>query len=350
MALLTTTIGAYPKPEYISVPDWFPKKDTDAENSTEAYNKFLQARSEQVTQLLDQATREIVEEQVRLGIDIPTDGELRRENYIHYHCRHLAGIDFGKLTEKVMRDGSWLARVPTITERVRAKEHFLIRDWQIAQSVTNRPICVTIPGPLTISDSLANEFYADEGQLCQDLADALNFEILALAEAGCREIQIDEPLLARIPETSPTCGVGGLERGFYDVPQEVTRRVHICCGYPDRVDHEEYHKASPSEYFRLAPLLDEAKIDAVSIEDAHCHNDLALLEQFQNTTVILGVIAIARSQIEPVEEIKFQLQQALEHIDAERLIVAPDCGLGLLEHEIVVAKLDNMVLAAKSVS
>lgn len=349
MALLTTTIGAYPKPSYVPVPDWFQGESTAGENPSQMYNTYLQSRVENAIWILDLATYEIIEEQVRLGIDIPTDGELRRENYIYYHCRHLQGIDFGRLTKKVMRTGTWAAEVPTITEPVRAKDHFLVRDWQIAQSVTNRTIGITIPGPLTISDSMADEYYGDEKNLGRELAEALNSEILALVEAGCRRIQVDEPLFARASKKALTFGIENLERCFYKVPEEVTRATHICCGYPDRVDNEDYLKASPEEYFRLATPLDEADIDAVSIEDAHRHNDLTLLEKFRNTTVMLGVIAIARSRVEPVEEIRSRLQQALEHIDANRLIAAPDCGLGMLDRETVVAKLRNMVQAAKNV-
>ena len=122
----------------------------------------------------------------------------------------------------------------------------------------------------------------------------------------------------------------------------------MCCGYPDVVDNEDFPKASPDAYFRLAPPLNDAEIDAVSIEDAHRHNDLFLLEHFKNTTVILGVIAIARSRVESAEEIAARLKEALNHIDAKRLMVAPDCGLGMLNRETVLAKLENMVTAAKN--
>lgn len=349
MALLTTTIGGYPKPSYVPVPNWYRTVDNVRTHSVETYNRYLQNSPENAEQILDQATREIVQEQARLGIDFPTDGELRRENYIHYHCRHIEGIDFSRLTEKVMRLGAWVSAVPTITGRIRAKNHFLTRDWEIAQSVTDHPITVTLPGPLTISDSIADMYYGDDKQLCRELADALNSEILALVDAGCSTIQVDEPLFARKPAQALAYGIEHLERCFYNVPKEVMRRTHICCGYPSRVDDDNYCKAPSEEYFRLASPLDEAKIDAVSIEDAHRHNDLKLLEQFKKTTVIFGVIAIARTRVEPVEEITSRLKQALEHIDTERLIAAPDCGLAMLDRAIVVAKLRNMVQAAKSV-
>ena len=122
----------------------------------------------------------------------------------------------------------------------------------------------------------------------------------------------------------------------------------MCCGYPDRLDHPDYPKAEREAYHQIASTIEDSCIDAVSIEDAHRHNDLSLLELFEKTTVIFGAVAIAKSEIEPVEEIRDRLKQALEHIDASRLIAAPDCGLGLLGRELAQAKLRNLCEAAHS--
>jgi 5-methyltetrahydropteroyltriglutamate--homocysteine methyltransferase len=129
----------------------------------------------------------------------------------------------------------------------------------------------------------------------------------------------------------------------------VTRTVHVCGGYPEHLDQEDYVKAAPETYFDLAAALDEAAIDAVSIEDAHRPNDLTLLERFAKTTVILGVVAIAVSRIEAVDAIAGRLRAALEHIDAARLWAAPDCGLAMLPRELARQKLVNLCSAAKAV-
>ena len=272
----------------------------------------------------------MVREQDALGIDVPTDGEIRRENYIHYHCRQLVGIDFATLTEKQMR-GHYQALLPTITGPLQAaRQPFLVRDWQIAQSATRKPVKITLPGPLTIGDSVADDFYRDPRLRGAALADALNVEIRRLAEAGCPAIQIDEPVFARQVADAQAFGLEHLERCFHKVPRPVERVVHICCGYPDRLDAEDYPKAPNEAYLELAGGLDEVAIDAVSLEDAHRPNDLALLERFARKKVVLGVIAIARSRIEEVEEVRDRLRAAQDHIDAPRLLAAPDCGLGLL--------------------
>ncbi len=202
---------------------------------------------------------------------------------------------------------------------------------------------------MTIMDSLADIFYADERKLARVLADTLNMEVRRLAEAGCQWIQVDEPMFVRQTKTALSFGVENLERCFHGVPKGVFRATHICCGYPDIVDNTEYVKAPPGAYFELAPALDEAAIDAVSIEDAHRPNDPALLELFRNTIVILGVIGIARTRIETIDEIEYRLRQALDHIDKSKLIAAPDCGLGMLDNDTILAKLGNMVRAVERI-
>ena len=139
--------------------------------------------------LFVRGTRDAVIDQVTAGIDIPTDGEIRRENYIHYHCRHLDGIDFTQLTERVLREGAYAARLPTVTGPISARDRFLPHDWRVAQGFTDKPVKISIPGPMTISDTLADAYYGDPRHLAADLAAALNTEVLALAEAGCRHIQ-----------------------------------------------------------------------------------------------------------------------------------------------------------------
>ena len=222
-----------------------------------------------------------------------------------------------------------------------------MRDWQVAQSATKKPVKITAPGPLTIGDSLADDWYRDDARARgAALADALNVEIRRLADAGCPTVQVDEPVFARKVEEALAFGAEHLERCFHKVPPSTERVVHICCGYPDALDAENYPKAPNEGYFELAGVLDEVAIDAVSIEHAHRPNDLALLERFARKKVLLGVIAIARSRIEEVEEVRERLSAALGHIDSHRLLAAPDCGLGLLGRELAKAKLKVLAEAA----
>lgn len=350
MALLTTTIGAYPKPDYVAVPNWFGKARGDHHDQpTESWADAVAALGEQAEEIFARGTREAVVDQVECGIDIPTDGEIRREDYIHYHCRHLNGIDFDHLIEQTHRTGTFTAKLPTIVGPVSPRESFLPVEWRSAQSFTDKPVKITLPGPLTITDSTADEFYDDPKRLGADLADALNHEVRALAQAGCRHIQIDEPLFARKPDAALSYGIENLERVVHGCPESVVRTMHMCCGYPDRLDHPNYPKAPLESYQHLAETMEASVFDAVSIEDAHRHNNLAMLETYRTTTIILGVITIASTRVENVEEIRTRLEQALEHIDAARLMAAPDCGLGLLGRELTKTKLRNLCEAAHSI-
>ena len=349
MPLLTTTIGAYPKPDCVPIVDWFEANGgPDTGNPTKGYLEAIARMGEKAETLFARGMKEVVEDQVGAGIDVPTDGEVRRENYIHYHCRRIEGIDFDTLTPKAVRGGTYTAELPSITGPVKARDNFLAADWKLAQSFTDRPVKITMPGPMTIADTNVDLYYDDDRKLCADLAAAVNAEVRSLAEAGCTWIQVDEPVFARKPEAALDHGIENLNRCFHGVPGGVTRVMHMCCGYPDRLDRDDYPKADLDAYLRLAEAVDGAEIDAVSIEDAHRHNDLSLLERFSRTKVILGVVAIAKSRVEPVEEIRDRLSAALDHIDAGRLIAAPDCGLGLLGRERTLEKLRNLCAAARS--
>ena len=350
MSIVTTCIGAYPKPDYVKLPDWFSiPAGPDTAEPTKRWEAAMRQMGDDAEAIISRGVEQVVREQVEAGIDIPTDGEIPRENYIHYHCRHLNGFDFDHLTEKGVRGGTYSANLPTIRGPVSAKQQFLSADWRRAQGFSDQPVKITMPGPMTISDTNYDDYYRDPKKLGADLAQALNVEVLALAEAGCRYIQIDEPVFARRPAEALEYGVENLERAFHGCPKQVTRIAHMCCGYPDRLDRNDYPKAEPRAYFDIADAMEDSSVQWLSIEDAHRHNDLSLLERFSTTTIILGVVAIAKSRVEPVEEIHQRLQQALNHIDRERLVAAPDCGLGLLERELAREKMRNLSAAAKSI-
>lgn len=348
MTIKTTTIGAYPKPDYVPVSDWFQLEDGMTTAAvTERYAKEMAAAGAGAEALFVRATGEAIADQIACGIDVPTDGEMRRENYVHYHCRHMQGFDFENLTKRTLRDGAYQTELPTIRGKIVAgKGHFLSHDYQVAAAASNRPVKITLPGPLTIADTTADAFYHDPAALGADLADALNHEVRALVDAGCQHIQIDEPLFARKVDAALSYGIDHLERCFAGVPDDVTRVVHICCGYPNQLDQTDYKKADPQSYFDLAAAIDAAAIDQVSIEDAHRHNDLSLLEAYDQTTVILGVVAVAKSQLETVEEIRARIEATLGHIERDRLWLAPDCGLGFLPRDLAMAKLQVLTDAA----
>lgn len=347
--LPTTVIGSFPKPAFLPIADWFDSArqhgSMDSPDVTRSYSAF--SASEDDEALFVRAAAEVIGLQIAAGVDVPTDGEVRRENYIHYHCRHIGGFDFDDLEHRVLRDGAYETELPAIRGIIRhERAPYSPHDFAASQAVSPRAIKFTLPGPLTIMDTTADCFYEDRPRLAADLGDTVNKEIRALVDAGCRHIQVDEPLFARQLDDALSFGMEGLNRCFHKVPKEVARTVHICCGYPDHLDDEDYRKADPASYHALAGIMDELDFDAVSIEDAHCRNDLALLEKFSRKAVVFGSVTVARSRVETVEEVIDRLRHALDHIDRDRLIVAPDCGLGMLTRDLAVAKLQVMCAAA----
>ena len=186
MSIRSTCIGAYPKPGYIDIGNFVETEEQD-DSPTRSF-AYTDDGADQIPEdLLVRATGEAIRDQIDCGVDIPTDGEQRRENYIHYHCRNLAGIDFVNLTNKVHRNGAAVANLPTIDAKVVPQgNHFLDHDFRIAQAFCEQPVKMTVPGPLSIIDTTANTHYDSERDLAFDLAAALNYEIRALAEAGCR--------------------------------------------------------------------------------------------------------------------------------------------------------------------
>ncbi len=350
----TTTIGAFPKPSYVPVRDWFDaareQGGMNTAQTTLDYTADVEKNKDSHEALFIRAAKEVIDIQLRAGISIPTDGEVRRENYIHYHCRHLEGFDFETLEHRVLRDGAYETDLPAIRQAIRHSDKaYSPHDYLASQSVSAKPVKFTLPGPLTIMDTTADCFYNDRPKLNAALAETVNKEILALVDAGCQYIQVDEPLFAREVNDALDFGMEGLERCFHGVPKSVTRVVHMCCGYPDHLDDDEYKKADPDSYHRLSQAVDAANFDQVSIEDKHCCNSLDLLDKFPTKTVIFGTVAIASSRVETVDEVMARLQDVLEHIDRDRLVVAPDCGLGLLSAELAEQKLRIMCQAAKQI-
>ena len=346
--MLSTVIGSYPKPSYLKITDWF-KADggTDTAYPTKLYNSEIKELGNAVEEIFQKATKEVIDDQIECGIDIVTDGEVRRENYIHYHCRHIDGIDFDRLTKKIARTGNYECYLPTITKKIKSSKRFLVDDWIDNQKFSSKPVKITIPGPLTFSDTISNEYYSSVKEMTKDFAEAINTEIKRLDQAGCKYIQVDEPLFARKPKEALDFGIEHLERCFHGCSKNIDKIVHICCGYPDKLDATDYPKAPLSSYFDISTALDDSIVDTISIEDAHRHNNLKLFELYQKSKIIIGLIKIASSSIETVDQINERIKLVLEHINKERLIVAPDCGLGLLKRDLAKIKLKNLVSASK---
>ena len=262
--------------------------------------------------------------------------------------RFFNGVSFEHLTTKSVRKGAFEATLPTITSKVSNKSLRLVDDWKSAQQFTDNPVKITIPGPMTITDSIADDYYNDPKKMGYDLALCINNEVKALSKAGCQYIQIDEPVFARKPDETHDYGMENLERAMHGILKETQRACHICCGYPNSLDSEHYKKADLDAYDKIADLVEDSSIDEVSLEDSHRPIDLKLLEKFKKTRVIMGLIDVAKSRMESVEEVQERIREVLEHIDEERLIAAPDCGLGFFDRNQAKQKMQILSKAVKN--
>merc|ERR1719446_1186828 len=185
---------------------------------------------EKLEENIMKATEEVIKEQCECGVEEVTDGEIRRENYIHYFCRFVEGIDFKAKTEIAARNGAFTAKVPTIVGKVSWRGSMsLAEEWKKSQAVSSVPVKYTLPGPMTIMGSTADAFYKDEQLLAMDLAKIVNKHVLELAEAGCKVIQVDEPLFARKPDQALDYGIAGLDKCFEGCPPTVEKQMHMCC-------------------------------------------------------------------------------------------------------------------------
>lgn len=191
MPVSTTVIGSFPKPVYLSIPDWF--KTSHSGSFTEQYNRYLEKSTESEREdTIKRATKEIIDLQAEAGVDVITDGEVRRESYILHFCRALHGFDFHNLFSKVCRNSAVTTDVPRIVGEVtlRQSEPWVWREWKISQDLTTLPMKVTLPGPMTIINSTEDQFYGDDKALGSALAKIISNEIKALVSSGCKQIQV----------------------------------------------------------------------------------------------------------------------------------------------------------------
>lgn len=291
----------------------------------------------------------MLEEQAALGLGVVTDGEMERGAYYLHIMRAIEGIDMTNLEEKVMRSGAYSTLVPVVRGPVDSGLKLgAWKEWVRTRDLAPQGLQVkfTLPGPMTLVDGVKNVHYGDIKDLHRDLGKVLNREMLALVAHGCTHIQVDEPVLMRYPSPALEYGFDCLKSLLCNLPNNVTTTLHLCCGYPDRLDTDEYLKADKTNYRLLAGRLDSLGFTQVSLEDAECRNDLSMLQLFKKTQVVLGTVAIARSRVESKDEIRARLEEALKYIPRERLVVAPDCGLGMLPLDTIRAKLRNMVEVA----
>jgi 5-methyltetrahydropteroyltriglutamate--homocysteine methyltransferase len=290
-------------------------------------------RPEWLDQAQDDATLLAIRDQERAGLDIVTDGEMRRESYSNRFATALEGVDIDNPGTALDRSGH-PNPVPRVTGKVRRKHPVEVRDVRFLRANTDRTIKMTVPGPFTMSQQAQNDFYQDEEEMALDYAAAVNAEIKDLFAAGADIVQIDEPYMQARPDKARKFGLKAFNRALDGVTG--TTAVHVCFGYAAIIH------VRPEGYSFL-PEFANAEVAQISIETAQSGLDCAVLETLPGKDIILGVLDLSDMTVETPDKVAVRIRRALKHVPAERIVVAPDCGFKYLPRDIAFAKMRAMV-------
>lgn len=330
--LLTTVVGSYPQP------DWLVDHDALFRSRVPRVRlpNLWRITDDYLEQAQDDATLVAIRDMERAGVDIITDGEIRRESYSNRFATALDGIDLDR-PGQVMAGSGTPTPVPRVVGPIRRVHPVQVRDTEFLRANTDRRIKVTVPGPFTLAQQAQNEYYPDRETLAMDYAICVNQEVKALFTAGADIVQLDEPWVRTNPEEARQYAVPAINKALEEV--EGVTALHLCFGYAAVVGEK------PSGYAFLTEL-EHSVVDQISIEAAQPELDLSTLKAFATKTVILGVLDLGNMAIEAPEEIATRIREALEYVPPERLMVAPDCGMKYLPRDIAYRKLRTMTLGA----
>ena len=331
--LTTTVVGSYPQPE------WLVDRALLAKGVPRVrLREIWRVPPPWIEQAQDDAPIVAIRAMERAGIDIITDGEIRRESYSNRFATALDGVDVE--TPGVIRDryGNETL-VPRVVGRISRTHPVGVRDLQFLRRHTDRQAKVTLPGPFTMAQQAKNEFYGDVEAMAMDFAAAVNAEARELEAAGADVIQLDEPWLRNDPEAAKRYAVRAINRALEGIA--VPTAVHLCFGYAAVVRHQK-----PTGYSFLPQLADSIAAQ-ISIEAAQPKLDLGVLADLSGKTIILGVIDLADPEVETSERVAARIRTALQHVKPERLMPAPDCGMKYLAREIADGKLRALCEGAR---
>jgi 5-methyltetrahydropteroyltriglutamate--homocysteine methyltransferase len=330
----TTVVGSYPQPVWL-----IDRSGLGGKVPRIRAPELWRVSPELLEAAQDDATLLAIRDMERAGIDVITDGEMRRESYSNRFATALDGVDIEHPGSIVNRIGK-RSVVPRIVGPIRRTESVGKRDVEFLRRNTTRRIRVTLPGPFTLAQQAEDQHYRDDEALAMAFAAAVNDEAKELQAAGADVIQLDEPWLESRVDAATRYAVRAIDRALEGLT--ATTALHVCFGYAAIV------KDKPNRYAFLAPLADTAAVQ-LSIEAAQPKLDLGVLEELRGKTIVLGVLHLGSSEIETAQTVADRIRTALPHIDPERLVAAPDCGMKYLEREVAFGKLRALADGARIV-
>src|SRR5579884_933655 len=333
MLFPTSLVGSYPQP------DWLIDRAKLSKQVPRVRADLWLVAPDKLEAAQDDATILAIRDQERAGLDIISDGEQRRESYSNRFATALDGVDTENPGTTINRSGKPIP-VPRIVGPIRRTRPVELRDLKVLRANTDRTIKATVPGPFTMGKQAQDDYYRDEEAVALAYADAVNAEIKDLFAAGADVVQIDEPWMQQHPDKARQYGLKALDRALDGVTGTVA--VHLCFGYA-AVVHEK-----PSGYSFL-PELEGSCAAQISIEAAQPKLDLKILQKLPSKTIVLGVIDLSTLQVETPQAVAARIRDALAYVPAERLAIAPDCGMKYLPREVAFGKMQAMVAGAQMV-
>ncbi len=335
MLLPTTLVGSYPQP------DWLIDRATLAGRPPPRVRakELWRIAPEFLEEAQNDATLLAIRAQESAGVDIITDGEMRRESYSNRFATALEGLDIDNPAVVLSRGGK-PDLVPRVIGPLRRKHAVEAGDVRFLRANTERKIKITVPGPFTMAMQAKDFFYGDDAKMAMAYAACVNEEIRDLVEAGADYVQIDEPYMQARADQARAFGIEALDRALDGI--KVPTIIHLCFGYAALV------KNKPPGYAFLTEL-EASRVSQVSIETAQPDLDLSVLTRLPSKMIVLGVIDLGNEAVETPEIVAARIERALPHVPAERIVVAPDCGLKYLARDAAYGKMRSMVEGAKIV-
>jgi 5-methyltetrahydropteroyltriglutamate--homocysteine methyltransferase len=333
MLFPTTLVGSYPQPEWL----------IDRKKLAGRFPPRVRARElwrvpePYLAEAQDDATVLAIRAQEQAGLDIITDGEIRRESYSNRFATALEGVDIDNPGTALDRSGH-PNPVPRVVGKIRRKRPVEVDDLRFLKRYTTKPVKMTVPGPFTMSQQAQNDYYASEEEAAMDYAVAVNEEMRDLFAAGADVVQIDEPYMQARPEKARQYGLRALNRAMEGVSG--TTAVHICFGYA-AIIHQR-----PSGYSFL-PELAGSPVRQISIETAQSNLDTSVLQKLPGKKIMVGCIDLSDMKVESPEQVAERLRRALKYVKPQDVIVAPDCGMKYLPRDVAFGKMRAMVEGAK---
>jgi 5-methyltetrahydropteroyltriglutamate--homocysteine methyltransferase len=333
--LETTVVGSFPQPDWLLDRE---KLRAQAPPRVRA-RELWRVDDRYLAEAQDDATVLAILDMERAGIDVVSDGEIRRESYSNHLATALDGIDLDN-PGVVPGRGGGTTIVPRVVGPIRRRTPLLRRDAELLRQTANHRVKMTVPGPFTMAQQAKNDFYPDDRSMALDMAAVINAEVRDLEAAGVDVIQIDEPWLQSRVEAARSYAIEVIDRALDGVRCQTA--LHTCFGYAYIASNK------PPGYAFLAEL-NECAVQQISIEAAQPGLDLSVLDRLPDKTIILGVLDLADPGVEPPEVVAARIRAALPFVSPDRLVLAPDCGMKYLPREIALGKLRSMVEAARTV-